>query len=238
MSLEEDTDNTPIVVDDPDDFARTRQLKAVFDARDQFLQVRKEVAWQIGRKTMTRPTAATLVQTSLQELIMALEPLLLDAGGYDALLEEKEFVIPDAERVERVPSLHEAMSVAQLEANRRFGDFRGLQDTSGNIQAEQLSPAQRREIRLLGAQKMGLVEGVTLNGIRTFGAQDIELAIRSGNSWVRQAPPVETSVEVFSECQSAMSELGLGFDIAEEEQQTRVTRDLLDEVKGWREKNV
>jgi len=198
MSLEEDTDNTPIVVDDPDDFARTRQLKAVFDARDQFLQVRKEVAWQIGRKTMTRPTAATLVQTSL----------------------------------------HEAMSVAQLEANRRFGDFRGLQDTSGNIQAEQLSPAQRREIRLLGAQKMGLFEGVTLNGIRTFGAQDIELAIRSGNSWVRQAPPVETSVEVFSECQSAMSELGLGFDIAEEEQQTRVTRDLLDEVEGWRDKNV
>jgi hypothetical protein len=237
MSAKEEKQDGQVVVDDPDAFARTRQLKAVFDARDQFLRVRKEVAWGVNNRSMTRSTAAKMVQTSLQELIMALEPLLLDAGDYRELLEEREYMIHDAELLERVPSLTEAISVAQREVNNRFGDYRGLTDSQGNIQPEHMTQSQQREIRMIAAEKMGRFSGVTLTGIRTFGARDIELAVRAGSSWVKQAPPVETSVEVFSDCQEAMSELGLGFEIAEEEQQSRVTDELLREVEGWRKQH-
>lgn len=207
----------PVVVEDPEDYARTQQLKAVFDARQQFITLHGDFSWQNGARGKQSRRGASVVFTALQEFIMAVTPLLSAAGTHEDLLENKEYHVPGTATVNQIPSFEQAQSVAQYEMKQRFGDYYGLQDNNGQIRGDRLNRQQRQEIRMIAAQNLGLFSGVTLEGIRVFAEKELQLAVPRGNGWVTQAPPIETSVNVFTDCQQALSELGLGFDLTENE---------------------
>lgn len=211
-------EDTEIVVDDPEGYARTQQLQAVFRARDQFLRVRRRVLHQTPAHQNPGQDGVSDIFVAVQEMVLAVEPLLMATGEHDDLLETEPFVIDGVELVQRIPGFEEARKVARREAQEMFGDKLGIQDNSGRVDPELISDADKRRIRMTAARKQGLFSGVTIEGLRPFGTRDMKIAAPYSDFWRVQAPPVETSVDVFSRCQQAMSGLGLGFDLTEDKQ--------------------
>jgi len=70
------SDRRHIVVDDPEDFAKTRQLRAIFDARDDYIDARREAnkAKEDGEIGFARRNSH--VFRYLQDFAMTMEPLL------------------------------------------------------------------------------------------------------------------------------------------------------------------
>lgn len=236
-----------VVAEDPEGYAQTEQLRAVFEARKQFFRVRRQarehtLALNRGSNRAVVPSVtpdgAFQIFTALQEVVLAVEPLLAATGEHETLLEKEPFEIPNAELIDNIPTFREAEKIVPRELDKNFGHLEAIKDSKGNIKPRELSERQRRRLRMSAARKKDLFGGVTLEGIRVFGTREIVLAVPRGKSWSAQAPPAETSIEVFSRCQRELSELGLGFDLSEEEQQSRVDIELLEEVQEWREDNI
>jgi hypothetical protein len=70
-----------IVVDDPEDFAKTRQLRAIFDARDEYIDARRDANRQMEKRKIKFSDRNRRVFRHLQDLAMTMEPLL---KSYDA----------------------------------------------------------------------------------------------------------------------------------------------------------
>lgn len=74
-----------IVVDDPEDFAKTRQLKTIFDAADDFIQARDDVEGMEG------PKSSKIVFRKLQDFAMSTQPLLASTELGQEILEERTY---------------------------------------------------------------------------------------------------------------------------------------------------
>jgi hypothetical protein len=74
-----------IVVNDPEDFAKTRQLKSIFDARDDFIESREVV------EELKQPKAAVHIFRHLQDFLLATEPLLRSTETGKEILEERTY---------------------------------------------------------------------------------------------------------------------------------------------------
>jgi len=74
-----------IVVNDPEDFAKTRQLKSLFDDRDKFVKSR-EMAQEEARHKAAGP-----IFHNLQDYIMAAEPLLRSSEKGEEVLNERTY---------------------------------------------------------------------------------------------------------------------------------------------------
>lgn len=228
----EQPDATEVVVDDPEGYARTQQLQAVFRARDQFLRVRRRVQHQTPANQAVGQDGVSDIFTALQEMVLAVEPLLMATGEHDDLLETDPFVIEGVELVDRIPGFEEAREVSMWEYREMFGDKLALQDANGRVDPARVSDVDKRRIRMTAAVKQGLFSGVTIEGLRPFGTRDLKIAKPYGDYWRVQSPPVETSVDVFSRCQEAMSGLGLGFDLTEDKADAEFEyADLLDDER-------
>ena len=96
----DDSNETPqpqIVVDDPEDFAKTRQLRAIFDARDDYIQARREANEAHDRNGgLSFKDMNAHIFRHLQDFAMSAEPLLLGFDDGKQLWEDKEYRIDAA----------------------------------------------------------------------------------------------------------------------------------------------
>ena len=82
-NVDRDSHRQPkIVVDDPEDFAKTRQLRAIFDARDDYIQARRAAnrAQEDGELSLMQKSKR--IFRHMQDFAITIEPLLkqYDAG--------------------------------------------------------------------------------------------------------------------------------------------------------------
>jgi len=95
----DDSNETPqpqIVVDDPEDFAKTRQLRAIFDARDDYIAARREANEahdQKGGLSLSRMNAH--IFRHLQDFAMAAEPLLMSNDDGQELWNDKTYSVEE-----------------------------------------------------------------------------------------------------------------------------------------------
>lgn len=87
------SDQPKIVVDDPEDFARTRQLRAIFDARDEYIQQRREANELLERGEIQSLRRNKHVFRHVQDFAMTMEPLLKSSDSGMQIWEESKFSI-------------------------------------------------------------------------------------------------------------------------------------------------
>lgn len=86
-----DGEQPQIVVDDPEDFAKTRQLRAIFDARDDYFDARKEANKKHQNGDFDFPRKNSHIFSHMQHFAMALEPLLITYEEGKEIWEEREY---------------------------------------------------------------------------------------------------------------------------------------------------
>ncbi len=96
-------DQPTIVVDDPDQFSRTRQLRSIFDARQDFVDTRRESRNLLqGRKISLRQKNERLFR-AIQDFVILLEPVLWNSEEGKAVLNEQIFESKNCCRLTELP---------------------------------------------------------------------------------------------------------------------------------------
>lgn len=108
-----------IVVDDPEDFAQTRQLRSIFDARDAYIEQRQQANMMHEQEGLRWTKMNRHIFRYLQDFAMSVEPLLLSHERGREIWTEKEYSI-EKNFVQKgeLASLEEAkQQLKQLAAN-------------------------------------------------------------------------------------------------------------------------
>jgi len=93
-SADRDLDGQPkIVVDDPEDFAKTRQLRAIFDARDEYIQARRDANRDREDREIGFVQKNKRLFRYMQDFAMAAEPLLKSYDDGKELWREQTYSI-------------------------------------------------------------------------------------------------------------------------------------------------
>ncbi len=214
-------DQATIVVDDPDQFSRTRQLRSIFDARQDFVDVRRESRNLLQRHEITPRQKNQRLFRALQDFVILVQPVLGNSTEGKAVLDEQIFEAEGCCRLTQLPTKAELKEMEIPEQTMR------VQKTH-----------QVRKLQQKVGKEQNLFTGVQWTGANLLINETGLLAIpqRSGELFV--TPPRERLlVRVFQALTSAMGSVGLGVDTSEE-QQTKIDEDLLKEVDQWRRQNV
>lgn len=122
----DDSNETPqpqIVVDDPEDFAKTRQLRAIFDARDDYIAARREANEAHDQKGgLSFKDMNAHIFRHLQDFAMAAEPLLMSNDDGQELWEDKEYRIDAAVcDAASLASVQDGLNLLQQTAEKVIG---------------------------------------------------------------------------------------------------------------------
>lgn len=82
-----------IVVDDPEDFAKTRRLRAIFDARDDYVDARREANREYEHGSFGFSEKNKFIYRHMQDFAMACEPLLQSHEDGEEILDERPYSI-------------------------------------------------------------------------------------------------------------------------------------------------
>lgn len=90
------TDDQPdgdakIVVDDPEDFAKTRMLRSVFDALDEYRRTRRKTNRAVATDELGELDRRRLVFEAFQQILLSAEPLFAETDDGKEIWEEKEY---------------------------------------------------------------------------------------------------------------------------------------------------
>lgn len=89
-----DSDRQPkIVVDDPEDFARTRQLRSIFDARDDYIQARRKANRLYEDGDIRYPARNKRIFRHMQDLALSMSSLLQSHDTGREIWNEREYGI-------------------------------------------------------------------------------------------------------------------------------------------------
>lgn len=108
-----------IVVNDPEDFAETRQLRSIFDARDDYIQARRDAndAHDAGKMSFSKMNS--YIFRYVQDFAMAAEPVLLSHDAGEELWEEQQYgVESDFVEHKELASLDEGLKLLQNLADK------------------------------------------------------------------------------------------------------------------------
>jgi hypothetical protein len=214
-------DRPQIVVDDPDQFSRTRQLRSIFDARQDFVDVRRESRNLLQRHEITPRQKNQRLFRALQDFVILVQPVLGNSTEGKAVLDEQIFEAEGCCRLTQLPTKAELKEMEIPEQTMR------VQKTH-----------QVRKLQQKVGKEQNLFTGVQWTGANSLINETGLLAIPQRNGEVFVTPPRERLlVRVFQSLTSAMGSVGLGVDTSEE-QQTKIDEDLLKEVDQWRRQNV
>lgn len=200
--------DTTIVVDDPEDFAKTRMLRSIFDALDNYRKTRRK-----AQKLEVRPDNGfgeeekrKLVFGAMQEVLLTAEPLLRGTDGGEELWTERRY--------------------------RLRSTVVGLSPSDTGEYANSLH--QRKSASAVMENGSQTVEGMAafVNGT-SFYAHVTE----PYDQIIRAAPGTETCNAPVRDAQQHLSDVGLGVDLSTE-QQTKISEDTLEEVEEWRQRNI
>lgn len=236
-----------IIVDDPEDFAKTRQLRAIFDARDDYIQARREANRQMEEGKIEFTDRNRRVFRHLQDLAMTMEPLLKSYDGGREIWKENTYGVDgnfcapeqlldflDAKRTleeicDSLPSEGEGSVAKEL-----------LDEYEERVKTEYSSSWKMRKIkaRIITAATPW---GWEIQGLGNLIKKTHRLKYKKtnpGKSFFGTTPPVqEISDDAFRDLQDFIRQIGLGVRF-DEEQQTKINDDLLQEVDEWRRQNV
>jgi len=216
-----DQSSPRIVVDDPEDFSRTRQLRSIFDARDSFVQIRQESRKLLQKNEIDQSQKNERLCRALQDFVILIQPILENSAEGEVVLHEQIFESPNCCRLNQLPTKAELKEM--------------------DIPGQTMSVRKMHQVRKL-QQKHGKEENL-FTGIRWVGVHDLIdttdlLAVPRRCGKLLVTPPRERLlVQAFQEITSVMGTVGLGVDAAEEKQ-TKIDNDLLKEVDEWRKQNV
>jgi len=243
-----DGDGQPqIVVDDPQDFAKTRQLRAIFDARDDYIQARRDANrdHEDGELSFTQKNRR--IFRHLQDLAMTMEPLLKSRDEGRDIWDDRTYGI-DGKMVAKsdLPSFREAKRSLQQLVNRRevptdaverlLEQYEANQQKSMDVFGDDFGTTKlKRQIRSRATDW-----GWSTDGLGSLVASTPQLAFPVENGQKQfgtTAPPQQVSDAAFRDLQDFIRQVGLGVQF-DEEQQTKIDDDLLHEVDEWRQKNI
>jgi hypothetical protein len=213
-------DQPTIVVDDPDQFSRTRQLRSIFDARQDFVDTRRESRNLLqGRKISLRQKNERLFR-AIQDFVILLEPVLWNSEEGKAVLNEQIFESKNCCRLTELPTKSELKEMEMV-----------------SVGTTSEKKTVRKSQQTVGKDK-DLFTGVRWKGANSLINETGLLAYPQRDRVVLHTPPREQIlVRAFQALNSAMGSVGLGVDTSEE-QQTKIDEDLLKEVDQWRKKNA
>jgi len=80
-----------IVVDDPEDFAKTRMLRSVFDALDEYRRTRRKTNRAVATDELGELDRRRLVFEAFQQILLSAEPLFSETDDGKEIWEEKEY---------------------------------------------------------------------------------------------------------------------------------------------------
>lgn len=220
-----------IVVNDPEDFAKTRQLRAIFDARDAYIETRREVCEELSEGNIDFPTANSRLLTYVQDFAMTLQPVLLRYDSGQEIWDDKRYELDGWARSKHVPSKETALQHAKENYTELFEQY----------QTEAVGPglSSTKQGRLMDKIRWKATDtGVVITGVKSIVMSSPRLRFFSETGKIKKSnPPKQLSDDVFRDLQRVISDIGLGVDM-QTEQQTKIDDDLLQEVDEWRRKNV
>lgn len=199
-----DTGEQPqIVVDDPEDFAKTRQLRSIFDARDDYIQARRDANDANDSGKLSFPKMNSHIFRYVQDFAMAAEPLLLSYDGGKELWEEQQYgVESNFVGHSALASFDEGLELFQQMADEVIDEGvtpQRLQFLSNSFNIE----LSRSEIdRVIDAvQKQNQPQSTsdvdiriqTLDDIREMDANRLQEAIKQSNQPQQQNPSIKAS---------------------------------------------
>jgi len=230
----QDSPEKQIVVNDPEDFAKTRQLRAIFDARDEYIEKRREANKLLDEHEIDFAGKNRLIFLHLQDLAMSMEPLLKSYDDGQRLWTEKTYTLDDWARPGDVVDVDTALRHAKQHQPELFEDIKKERQEN---RFSGVSFAQEKAENL--AIWVASDTGVELQGLEALVSRTPKLRYLSSNrkDICPSPPPQSLSDEAFRDMQRFISDIGLGVDI-QSEQQTKIDDGLLEEVDKWRQNNV
>lgn len=84
-------DDAQIVVNDPEDLAKTRMLRSVFDALDEYRRTRRKTNRAVATDELGELDRRRLVFEAFQQILLSAEPLFSETDDGKEIWEEKEY---------------------------------------------------------------------------------------------------------------------------------------------------
>lgn len=231
-----------IVVEDPEDFAKTRQLRSIFDARDDYIDARRSANRLYEDGELSFSSRNRRIFRHLQDLAMMMEPLLKSKQIGREIWNQNSYGVKDNFCADSdLASADEAVQFTKRLAGKGSESAKQLlekYDDKGNSRRPALFDKRDRiiaEMRVFATSWGWEVQGLGKLIERTH-----KLRYQKNNSkreFGTTAPVQEISDAAFSDLQDFIRQIGLGVQF-DSEQQTKITDEVLKEVDQWRQKNV
>lgn len=241
-----------IVVDDPEDYARTQQLRAIFDSRRQYRDVRSDASDAQKAGEISKAHRDRLVFDALQELIFEIEPLLKEHDEGTNLWYNREYQCKQPATIpQKTVSFKQAVSMLSIEQITSLLPSHSYTVIYPDESDEQEEPTIEfggggpGVTGLNESNKQTLQHAATdLGTAKLIGLKDVADGVvwafknRGREAFRRGRPSVAVSDAVYRDCAQFIQDIGLGVDLEEQTNQTKITDDMIEEVEQWRQNNI
>lgn len=231
-----DDEQPTVVVEDPEDFARTRQLRAIFDARDHYRDVRRNPA-DYTTRSADSPSKQGVVFQAVQTLIVEIEPLLKEHDDGKELWDNRTYEGSEAAPVSNVPTYSEAVEILQEIQPGKISEIVEADVPPAGPGGLDVDEWQQNKI-ISAATPWGSakIEGLSEAAAGVTWAYPVNMKMEQSHT--ADAPPKRVSDEIYRDCIEFIQSIGLGVDIEEETTVTKIDDDLIKEVEQWRQQNL
>jgi hypothetical protein len=136
-----------IVVDDPEDFAKTRQLRAIFDARDEYIQARRNANRAKEDREITYIQRNKRLFRYMQDFAITIEPLLKQYDAGREIWNETEYSIDlTVTTAGEIPSVHDSIQycrqiIESADQIKQAAEQTGYADNAGDTFAGDIAKA-------------------------------------------------------------------------------------------------
>lgn len=243
-----ESEQPDIVVDDPEDFAKTRQLRSIFDARDDYIDARRDSNRLYEEGELSHTKRNRRLFRHLQDLAMTMEPLLksYESGEEiweDAIYSDDGTFVAAASLASFDEALNEIESIAKSSRQSAQG-VKKAQELYEQYQQEKQNGSftysgnldeVKAKMRVYSTDWGWRIQGLGNLIKRTHKLKYVKNLRK--NKFGTTAPPQEVCDAAFRDLQDFIRDIGLGVQF-DTEQQTKIDDDLLEEVDTWRQQNV
>lgn len=241
-----ESEQPKIVVDDPEDFAKTRQLRAIFDARDDYIEARRDANRLCEDGELPFTDRNRRLFRHLQDLAMTIEPLLKSYDAGREIWEENTYSTDSsfvaADELYSFEGAYEKIKFDVEESKATAEKTRGEKLLKDYEKEQNKGFVTRGKLDKIKAEmrKMCTTWGWEVQGLGKLIEQTHRLKYcqnARSNKFGTTAPPQKVSDAAFRDIQDFIRQIGLGVQF-DTEQQTKIDDDLLEEVDTWRQQNV
>lgn len=235
------SDRPQIVVSDPEDFARTRQLRSVFDARDGYQEGKHEAK---NNRDLTWAEMNHQVWNLIQRFAFAIEPLAKQHDAADRFWTKKKYKVDNFAFRRDKATLEEGLEFLAKNHPRKFQAFKKKKNEQGKRDEKTglMTGTSKRQISNMETvfRWRATPTPAEFEGIRSMmDKKPMLICFKTGpvKKIKETAPPIKLSDKIYRDLNNFIDQIGLGFDV-ETTQQTKIDDDLLDEVETWRKNNI